>query len=191
MSGVTHVPLRESAEDIKTFLRFVNSQSIDVPMTAKEVLAIHRIYNLYDATELARLTLAFWVYHNPVSLSESLGMTPTRLELFSFLRLAAELRSVDIWRTTIQLLMRGWWRSELDPHRMTAFDVAVMGDAAYRALQFLASQPDRVWDNLHEYSVSRDKCELRGGAIELTAGGNFCMSRVSLTGYSTFVDSSL
>lgn len=188
---MTHVPLRESPDDIKTFLRFVVSQSINVPMSASEVLAIHRLYNLYDATELARLTLAFWVYHNPESLCESLGMSPSRLELLGFLRLAAELRSIEIWRTMIQLLMRGWWRTELDPLRMTPFDVAVMGEPAFRALQFLGGHPGRVWESLNEYSVSRDKSELPGVAVQLTTGGNFCMSRVSIAGYCTFVDSAL
>lgn len=159
-NGATHVPLRESPEDIRSFLRFVVCQSINVSMSASEVLAIHRLYNLYDATELARLTLAFWVCHNSESLCESLGMSPSRLELLGFLRLAAELRSIEIWRTMIQLLMRGWWRNELDPHRMTTFDIAVMGEPTYRALQFLGGHPGRVWDNLHEYSVSRDKSEL-------------------------------
>lgn len=154
------MPLRESPGDIRTFLRFVASQSINVCMSASEVLAIHRLYNLYDATELARLTLAFWVYQNPESLCESLGMGPSRLELLSFLRLAADLRSAEIWRTIIQLLMRGWWRNELDPHGMTPFDVAVMGEPAYRALQFLAGHPGRVWESLHEYTVSRDKSRL-------------------------------
>lgn len=159
-SGASHVPLRESPEDIKTFLRFVSNRSINVSMSATEALAIHRLHNLYDASDLARYTLTCWVHHNPVSLCESLGMSPSRLELMGFLRFAAELRSDDIWRTMIQLLMRGWWRSALDPHSMTPFDIAVMGEPVYRALQFLAGHPDHVWENLHEFSVSRDKGEL-------------------------------
>lgn len=189
--GVTHIPLRESPTDVKAFLRFANSQSINYAMTASEVLAIHRMYNLYDATETARLTLAFWTYHNPVALCESLGMSPNRLELMSLMRLAADVHSIEIWRVVIDLLMRGWWRNELDPHHLTPFDVAVMGVSSYRALQFLAGHPGHVWDNLQEYSVSRDKSELHAGLIRLTIGGSFCMSRVFLAGYCTFVDSTL
>lgn len=160
MSGVTHVALREAPGDIKTFLRFGVSQSVQVPMSAQEVLAIHRMYNLYDATERARLSLAYWLLHNSLPMCQSLGMDPNRLELLALLRLAAELRSLEMWRTLVYLLMSGWWRHELDPHRMIPFDVAVVGDAAYRALQFLAGHPGHVWDNLHEYSVSRDNSEL-------------------------------